>query len=145
MHIEKVTTVTEELHEAFQRLVPQLSAHKVPPTKEELDELIKSESSILLLARDPDGAAPIAGALCLTVYRVPTGLRSIIEDVIVDETMRRRGIGEALVRKAIDLAREEGAEGVSLTSNPQRQAANKLYGSIGFQLRQTNPYYYRLK
>jgi ribosomal protein S18 acetylase RimI-like enzyme len=133
MHIEKVTAVTEELHAAFQRLVPQLSAHKVPPTKEELDELIRSESSILLLARDPDGTGPIAGALCLTVYRVPTGLRSIIEDVIVDETMRQRGIGEA------------GAEGVSLTSNPQRQAANKLYQSIGFQLRHTNPYYYRLK
>lgn len=145
MHIETVTAVTEELHEAFQRLVPQLSAHKVPPTKQELDELIKSESSILLLARDPDGTAPIAGALCLTVYRVPTGLRSIVEDVIVDETMRRRGIGEALVRKAIDLARQAGAESVSLTSNPQRQAANKLYQSIGFQLRQTNPYYYRLK
>lgn len=145
MYLEKVTTVTEELHEAFQRLVPQLSAHKVPPTKDELDELIKSESSILLLAREPDGTGPIAGAICLTVYRVPTGLRSIIEDVIVDETMRRRGIGEALVRKAIDLAREAGAEGVSLTSNPQRQPANKLYQSIGFQLRQTNPYYYRLK
>lgn len=145
MHIETVTAVTEELHEAFQRLVPQLSAHKVPPTKQELDELIKSESSILLLARDPDGTAPIAGALCLTVYRVPTGLRSIVEDVIVDETMRRRGIGEALVRKAIDLARQAGAESVSLTSNPQRKAANKLYQSIGFQLRQTNPYYYRLK
>jgi ribosomal protein S18 acetylase RimI-like enzyme len=145
MYIEKVTQVTEELHEAFQRLVPQLSAHKVAPTTEELDELIKSEPSILLLARDPDGSAPIAGALCLTVYRVPTGRRSIIEDVIVDENLRRRGIGEALVRKAIDLAREAGAEGVSLTSNPQREATNHLYQSIGFQRRQTNPYYYRLK
>ena len=145
MHIEKVTQATDELHEALQRLIPQLAAHKIPPTEEELDELVKSEASILLIARDPDGNAPIAGALCLTIYRVPTGLRSIIEDVIVDENLRRRGIGEALVRKAIDLAREAGADGVSLTSNPQREAANELYQSIGFQRRQTNPYYYRLK
>lgn len=145
MHIEKVTQASDELHEALQRLVPQLGAHKIPPTKEELDELVKSQSSILLVARDRDANAPIAGALCLTIYRVPTGLRSIIEDVIVDENLRRRGIGEALVRKAIDLARQAGAEGVSLTSNPQREAANELYQSIGFQRRQTNPYYYRLK
>jgi ribosomal protein S18 acetylase RimI-like enzyme len=85
------------------------------------------------------------GILCLTIYRVPTGLRSIIEDVIVDESARRQRIGEALVHFAIDLARAAGADGVSLTSNPQREAANQLYQSIGFELRKTNPYYYRLK
>jgi ribosomal protein S18 acetylase RimI-like enzyme len=83
--------------------------------------------------------------LCLTVYRVPTGVRSIIEDVIVDENARRQGIGEALVRYAIELAREAGANGVSLTSNPQREAANQLYRSMGFELRRTNPYFYKLK
>jgi len=76
---------------------------------------------------------------------VPTGLRSIIEDVIVDESMRRRGIGEALMRRAIDLARELGAEGVALTSNPARAAANQLYQTMGFELRKTNPYFYKLK
>jgi ribosomal protein S18 acetylase RimI-like enzyme len=79
------------------------------------------------------------------VYRVPTGVRSIIEDVVVDEKMRGRGIGAALVHHAIDLAREAGAEGVSLTSNPKREAANHLYQMLGFELRKTNPYYYKLK
>lgn len=145
MHIEKASEVTEELYEALQRFVPQLGAHKVPPTWEELQKLVGSESSTLLVARDPDESSRIAGILGLTIYRVPTGLRSIIEDVVVDETMRRRGIGEALVRHAIDLAREAGADAVSLTSNPQREAANKLYQAIGFRLRQTNPYFYKLK
>jgi ribosomal protein S18 acetylase RimI-like enzyme len=145
MFIENVSDATQELHEALQRLVPQLGNHKVVPTWEELQELVGAESSTLLVAREPDRAGPIVGILCLTVYRVPTGLRSIIEDVIVDENMRRRGIGEALVRQAIDLAREAGADGVSLTSNPQREAANQLYQSLGFQLRRTNPYFYRLK
>jgi len=145
MFIESVSDVTQELQEALQRLVPQLGAHKAPPTTEELRKLVGSGSSTLLVAREINKHSPIVGILCLTVYRVPTGVRSIIEDVIVDESMRRRGIGEALVRQALDLAREAGADGVSLTSNPQREAANRLYQSLGFQLRRTNPYFYRLK
>ena len=145
MHIEVVSDLTEDIYQALQRLIPQLGAHKIPPTKAELRELVESESSTLLAAYEIDEQSPILGILCLTVYRVPTGLRSIIEDVVVDGSARRKGIGEALVQKAIELARESGAEGISLTSNPQRQAANLLYQSLGFQLRQTNPYYFRLK
>lgn len=145
MHIKQVSEVTEELHESLQRLVPQLGAHKVPPTRQELKDLVGSESSTLLVARETDESGPIVGMLSLTVYRVPTGLRSIIEDVVVEGSARRKGIGEALMQKAIELARDAGAEGISLTSNSQREAANRLYQSLGFQLRQTNPYYYRLK
>ena len=145
MYIEVVSDVTEDLYQALQRLIPQLGPHKIPPTKDELRDLVESESSTLLAAHEMDEKGPILGILCLTVYRVPTGLRSIIEDVVVDGGARRRGIGEALMQKAIELARESGAEGISLTSNPQRQEANLLYQALGFQLRQTNPYYFRLK
>lgn len=145
MHIQKVADVTEEIHDALRRLIPQLGAHKVPPTREEFQQLVASDSSTLLMARVPDENSPIVGILCLTIYRVPTGLRSIIEDVVVDETARRKGIGEALVRCALDLARQAGADGVALTSNPQREAANRLYRSMGFELRKTNPYVYKLK
>ena len=145
MHLGTVSKVTEELYEALQRLVPQLGSHKASPSWEDLEELIRSEASLLVVARDPDEHGPIAGVLCLSIYRVPTGIRSIIEDVVVDEPHRRKGIGEGLLRHALDLAREAGAEGVSLTSSPQREAANQLYQSLGFQLRQTNPYFYRLK
>jgi ribosomal protein S18 acetylase RimI-like enzyme len=145
MYIGKVSEVTQELHEALQRLIPQLGVHKIPPTSEEIHELVKSESSTLLAARYPDENDAIAGILSLIIYRVPTGIRCIIEDVIVDEKMRRLGIGAALMRYAMDLARESGVEGVSLTSNSQREAANHLYQSLGFELRKTNPYFYRLK
>jgi ribosomal protein S18 acetylase RimI-like enzyme len=142
MYIGKVSEVTEELQEAMQRLIPQLSAHKLPPTLEELENFIKSESSTLLAARDPDEDGAIAGILSLIIYRVPTGLRAIIEDVVVDADMRRQGVAKALICYAIELAREAEADGVSLTSNPQRKAANQLYQSIGFRLRKTNPYFY---
>jgi ribosomal protein S18 acetylase RimI-like enzyme len=144
MFVEKVSKVTTELYDAVKLLVPQLGFHKVIPTWEELNALVRSEASTLLIAREPDEHGGIAGMLSLAVYRVPTGMRSIVEDVIVDEKMRRRGIAEALMRHAIELAREAGANGVALTSNPQRGAANKLYQALGFQKRETNAYFYKL-
>ena len=145
MHIETVSEVTGELLDALERLIPQLSAHKTAPTRDELTELVNSESSTLLIARVPDEKSAIVGMLTLAVYRVPTGIRSIIEDVVVDESMRRRGIAEALMRRAIELAREAGASGVSLTSNSQRAAANQLYQSMDFKRRETNAYSYEFK
>ena len=145
MHIETVSEVTGELLDALERLIPQLSANKPAPTRDEMTALVNSESSTLLIARVPDKKSAIVGMLTLAVYRVPTGIRSIIEDVVVDESMRRRGVAEALMRRAIELAREAGASGVSLTSNSQRAAANQLYQSMDFKRRETNAYSYEFK
>jgi ribosomal protein S18 acetylase RimI-like enzyme len=144
MLIEKVTRPTDELLRELQHLIHQLGAHKVPPGPEELAALLALEGCTLLVARDPDASGRIIGILCLNVYRVPTGVRSIIEDVVVDESARGKGIGEALMRRALDLAREAGANGVTLTSHPDREAANRLYQSMGFELRKTNAYIYKL-
>ena len=145
MYIGKVSDVTDELYSALQRLIPQLTTHKVAPNWDELTALVNSKSSNLLIARYPDENSDIAGILTLVIYRVTTGLRSIVEDVVVDEKMRGQGIGEALMFHAIKLARDAGASGVSLTSNPRREAANRLYRSIGFKRRETNAYYLDLK
>ncbi len=145
MYIGKVSELTDELYEALQRLIPQMGIHKTPPTRQDLRALLKAPGATLLIAREPDENGEIVGVLSLTVYRVPTGLRSIVEDVVVDEKMRRRGIAEALVRHAINIAHDAGANGVALTSNPQREAANQLYQSMGFERRNTNPYFYKLK
>ncbi|HVF25929.1 MAG TPA: GNAT family N-acetyltransferase [Anaerolineales bacterium] len=144
MHIEKVSEATGELLDALDRLIPQLSAHKKAPTWDELTALINSEFSALLIARYSDERNMISGMLTLVIYRVPTGIRSIIEDVVVDQVMRRQGIAEALLEQAIEVARQAGAGSVSLTSNSQRVAANQLYRSIGFKRRETNAYSYDL-
>jgi GNAT superfamily N-acetyltransferase len=143
MEIEQVTSITEEIYEAFRRLIPQLTSTTLPPTKGDLDALIKSDSSILFIARYPDEKNLIIGAGCLTVYRVLTGVKGIIEDVIVDESARAHGIGESLIRHMLDFARNKGAKGVALTSNPKRISANQLYQRIGFVLRETNAYFFR--
>lgn len=142
MQIDIASIADDELYDAFQRLVPQLTQNNPPPTREDLSALIHSPSSTLLLARNDSGQ--IIGSLTLTVYRVPTGIRSIIEDVIVDLSARGQGIGEALMQRALDLARSKGASNISLTSNPMRVAANSLYLKIGFQKRETNAYQMKL-
>lgn len=145
MYIVKASNVSDELYRALQRLIPQLTTNKTAPGWDELSALVNSEASTLLIARYPNENSDIAGILTLVIYRVPTGLRSIVEDVVVDEQMRGYGIGKALLLHAIELAREAGASGVSLTSNPRREAANHLYQSLGFKRRETNAYYLDLK
>ncbi|MBM3124302.1 MAG: GNAT family N-acetyltransferase, partial [Chloroflexi bacterium] len=100
-------------------------------------------AATLLIARSDSGE--IVGALTLAVYRVPTGVRSIIEDVIVEAACREQGVGEALMRRAVEEARRRGAQSISLTSNPAREAANKLYLKLGFKHRDTNSYQYKIK
>ena len=145
MYIGKVSEVTEELQQALQRLIPQLTAHRNPPTWEELTQLVNSESSTLLVARNTQENGEIIGMLSLILYRVPTGIRSIVEDVVVDEERRGQGIGKALLGYAIKLAGEAGADGIALTSNPRRVTANQMYQSMGFELRNTNAYFDKLK
>jgi ribosomal protein S18 acetylase RimI-like enzyme len=138
--IEIATQASDELMEAMARLVPQLTVRQ-PPSHDELLALIRSESSTLLLARGDDRS--IVGIGCVSVYRVPTGIRAIIEDVVVDSLARGRGLGEALTRACLEQARMKGAVAVTLTSNPSREAANRLYLRMGFTRRETNAYIYR--
>ena len=141
--VTEQTTLAPELREAFDRLVPQLSSSNPPPSDDELRHIIDSPASILLIARDDD-TGRILGSLTLVVFPIPTGIRAWIEDVVVDEAARGRGVGEALNRHALDRARAEGAKTIDLTSRPTREAANRLYLRLGFVPRETNIYRFTL-
>ena len=134
-------TVTDEVVEAFARLIPQLSSSNPPPSRSQLEALVASEASSLFIAR-VEGV--IVGSLTLATFRIPTGVRAWIEDVVVDESARGHGVGEALNRAALDRARAEGAITVELTSRPSREAANRLYQRLGFVTRDTNVYRFTL-
>ncbi len=136
--VSEVAEVTSELIEAFTRLMPQLSSSAPPPGMVELVEIVTSATSVLFVARDVSGT--IVGSLTLALFRVPTGIRAWIEDVVVDESARGAGAGEALVQAAVDRAGTDGAKSVDLTSRPSREAANRLYLRLGFEARTTNVY-----
>lgn len=142
MHIEIATQADDELYDAFQSLFPQLTNNNPPPSLDLLQALLADSSSTLLLARDE--ANRIIGTLTLAFFLIPSGLFSRIEDVIVDESARGKKVGEQLMVKAIEIAKAKGARNISLTSNPQRVAANNLYIKLGFQKRETNSYQMKL-
>ena len=143
IEIERAAGVDEELVSAFRRLVPQLSSSAPAPTADQLREMIESPCTTVLLARARAGG-DIVGSLTLAVFRIPTGVRAWIEDVVVDSSARGRGVGEALSREALRLAVEKGARTVELTSRPSRAAANRLYRRLGFVERETRVYRYTL-
>ena len=139
VEVVEATGVSPELTAAFERLIPQLSSSNPPPPAAALEEIVASPATVLLVARI-DGE--IVGSLTLALFRIPTGLRAWIEDVVVDGEARGKGVGEALNRFAIDVAAERGARTVDLTSRPSREAANRLYQRLGFEPRETNVYRY---
>lgn len=136
-----VHAVDDELVEAFDRLIPQLSSSSPPPSRDHLQALVSSDDTVLFIAR-VDGR--ILGSLTLAFYRIPTGTKAWIEDVVVDADARGHGVGELLNRAALAEARSRGAKDVSLTSRSSREAANRLYRRIGFAERDTNLYRYTL-
>lgn len=137
VEVEVLQDVTDEVVKAFGRLLPQLSRSAGPLDAEALETLVQWRGNRLLVARVE---GEIMGALTLVMFPIPTGLRAWIEDVVVDEAARGRGVGAALTREAIRLARADGALTVDLTSRPSREAANRLYERLGFQPRDSKVY-----
>jgi ribosomal protein S18 acetylase RimI-like enzyme len=133
--------MTDEVVQAFAVLIPQLSSSNPAPDRAGLQKIVDHEATTLFLAR-VDGR--IVGLLTLAVFPIPTGIRAWIEDVVVDESARGHGVGEALNRSALEHARRLGAITVELTSRPSREAANRLYTRMGFETRETNVYRYEL-
>jgi len=139
--VDICTLVDDEVVAAFEALIPQLSSSNPAPSRDALQDLVSSEASTLFVAR-LDGV--IVGSLTLAMFRIPTGVRAWIEDVVVDGSARGLGVGEALSRAALDHARRNGAVTVDLTSRPSREAANRLYRRLGFVQRESNLYRFQL-
>jgi ribosomal protein S18 acetylase RimI-like enzyme len=141
MQVIQITQFSEKVLEAINELLPQLSSSARILTESELTEIIRSESSHLLMAEE---SGIFHGSLTLVTFKIPTGIRAWIEDVVVNENARGKGVGQLLSDRAIDLAREMGAKTVDLTSRPSREAANALYKKVGFERRETNVYRYTI-
>lgn len=144
---EATSPLSAELAGQVSRLMSQLSSGPAP-SLEDLEAIVRSEAACLLVAEvggsgeAGGGAKTLAGCLTLVMFRIPTGLRARIEDVVVDEQYRGQGIGRALNQTALERAQAAGARSVDLTSSPEREAANRLYLSLGFERRDTNVYRY---
>ena len=137
MMIVEQKEYSDALLEQVNYLLGQLSSSASPLITKDLRSILESDASRLLIAKN---AEVVVGMLTLMIFRIPTGLRGLIEDVVVCESVRRKGIGALLIQSAINIAEAEGARTLDLTSRPERHAANQLYEKLGFSKRDYNVY-----
>jgi ribosomal protein S18 acetylase RimI-like enzyme len=142
VHIEAATEATPELRDALALLLPQLNPSLPIPSLDHLAAVVADPAVTLLVARD---GPFILGTAAVVVYTTPIWVKARIEDVVVDQTARGQGVGEALVRECIEMARRRGAGTVELQSARSREAANRLYPRLGFELRDSNVYRLNLR
>ncbi|MBI4457839.1 GNAT family N-acetyltransferase, partial [Candidatus Uhrbacteria bacterium] len=125
------------------RLLAQLSPDN-PGLRIEIDELnglLCDPLCAMLAAVDTCvcGRERWRGMAMIFFQRKPSGWLAEIHDVVVDESFRRRGVGEGLVRELMEVALEfsqtrNAKVTLTLTSKPSRGAANPLYLKLGFVL-----------
>ena len=144
MDTYELSNVTEEIVKAFHNLMPQLTTSAPPPTREALEDMVRSGKTFIFLARQNEPTGEIIGSATLALSQSPTGVHAWIEDVVVDSRARRQGVGRLLTEACLEKARQLGLRDVNLTSRPSRVAANQLYQSMGFIQRETNVYRYSL-
>jgi ribosomal protein S18 acetylase RimI-like enzyme len=143
MKISRITDFSDRVYDAVQRLLPQLAPDAVLPSEQYIKTLLASENIYFFIAEPDDDQ--IGGMLTIVTYKIPTGLKVWIEDVVVDASQRGKGVGKELIKFAVDYAKSLGADSVALTSRPSRVEANELYRKMGFVQYETNVYKFRLK
>lgn len=137
VEVEEVRQPTAELHEALNRLLPQLNPRLELPAMERLERLVEDPAVTLLVARE---GGRIVATTAVVVYTTPFWIKARLDEVVVDADARGRGVGEAIVRAALDVARRKGAQIAELQSGrgPARAAAHRLYRRIGFEVRDSD-------
>lgn len=137
MRIEAVHEPTPELQAALARLLPQLNPTVPPPDLERLRRLLADPAVTLLVAKDKD---KVLGTTTVIVYTTPFWIKARLEEVVVDDASRGVGVGETLVKAALEVGRRRGAQIAELQSarRPERESAHRLYTRLGFQIRDSD-------
>ena len=144
--VEKVQASDQDFKAALAYLLPQLSSSAAVPTDQQLGAILNSNNISVFAAKlkvTEAGGTKIVGMITVGYLNLITGKIALIEDVVVDDSARNRGVGKALVAAAISESLEYNVKHVELTSRPQRAAANRLYEKMGFTQRETNVWRYR--
>lgn len=136
--IERLTSSDASTAEAIRLLIEQLTGRESTFDEDDLRNTLQDSASRLFVMHHNDN---IVGMITLGIYFCPTGRKVWIEDVVIDNKLRGKGLGEELVEYAINYVKKNLAPcSLMLTSRPSRVAANALYRKIGFEPRQTNVY-----
>ena len=142
INISELTETSSSVLQSINELLPQLSSSAQVISMDRLSELVESDNTIIFLGTDDSGQ--ILGMLSIIVMKIPTGNKAWIEDVVVDQSARGKGMGKALMNHALEKAKELAVKSVDLTYRPSREKANMLYKSLGYKIRETNVYRHKI-
>ncbi|MBI3335705.1 MAG: GNAT family N-acetyltransferase [Candidatus Portnoybacteria bacterium] len=135
--ISQLKKANNETLDDINRLLPQLSEKAKFFSLKELRGIANQKHIVFLAAKDGEH---IIGMGLLYMMRKEIGLCATIEDVVVDERYRGKGIGKALMERLITEAKNRKVLHIDLTSRPEREEANEFYKKLGFERRNTNVY-----
>ncbi len=137
MRIETVRDATDELQAALGRLLLQLNPTVPVPDMHRLGRLLADPDVTLLVAKE---GHEIVGTTTVIVYTTPFWIKARLDEVVVDASARGKGVGEALVKAALEVGRAGGAQVAELQSGrgPNRDAAHRLYERLGFKIRDSD-------
>lgn len=137
MRVEAVSEITPEVHQALRQLLPQLNPNLPMPDSARLERLIADPDVTLLVAKDGE---EVVGTTTVIVYTTPFWIKARLDEVVVDASARGKGVGEALIKAALDVGRRKGAQVAELQSGrgPNREAAHRLYERLGFRIRESD-------
>ena len=137
MEIIAIEKYSETVLSGINNLLPGLSSSAKSLDEDALKKILDNPAVHVLIAEENSACL---GTLSLVVFPITTGIRARVEDVVVCESARGKGVGKMLIKHAIELAKSLGAKTIDLTSRPSKTAANNLYKNVGFEARETSVY-----
>lgn len=136
--VSEVTHPTGALAEGIARLIPQMTSNRVTPlTIQRLQEIIASGTRVYVAQED----GHIIGVGVLGKVEQLVGTKYWLEDIVVDENHRGRGVASALMDQLLGIIPSE-VYSVNLTSKSARPEAQAWYQRLGFEHKSN---VYRLK
>lgn len=137
MTIELLTApeLTEAIQNQVADLYRQLNADK---TQRPLKEILQADNNVLFVICKIDDT--IVGTALLSTYKVISGYRGMVDDVVVDSAQRGKGIGRKLMERLLEEGKKIGLDEILLFTGHHRAPAIGLYKSLGFNLRESGLY-----
>ena len=103
-----------------------------------LSKILEAKNNTVIVICKIDST--IIGIAMMAMYKVISGYKGMIEDVVVSHEHRGKGIGRKLMNELVNKAKELQLSEVLLFSGHHRTAAIKLYTSMGFVLKNSGLY-----
>ena len=102
--------------------------------EEALQKIIANKEIGTIFVAKVDNRVVGRVSLLFTVSTALGGRVALLEDMVVSSNYQNRGIGKALLDHAIEYAKAQQIERITLLTDQSNQKAQKFYSSFGFEV-----------